>query len=219
MKNIRITDDSTGEIILEKEFSGGYHFIYTNLDDSGKLHQIRELDNAKFGDRHWIKNWVYRPIAEKLVKRFEELEHIRPRLILFLEDMEWEEPKSDKPKKHWIARISKSNKQFAEISGYKYILETRNYYIGEMQREQIIALLYHELRHIDQFGDLQPHDTEDWSNMLATLGTDWATTQSKIQNILEDDVIWRELEPLAKQLNVFNFEDYNRSSDKDRKAL
>jgi hypothetical protein len=55
--------------------------------------------------------------------------------------------------------------------------------------------------------------------MLATLGTDWATTQSKIQNILEDDVIWRELEPLAKQLNVFNFEDYNRSSDKDRKAL
>jgi len=38
VKKLRITDDNTGEIILEKEFSGGYHFIYTNLHDAGKLH-------------------------------------------------------------------------------------------------------------------------------------------------------------------------------------
>ena len=92
MKKLRITDDDTGEIILEKEFSGGYHLIYTNIDDSGKLHHIRELDNAKFGEKHWIKNFVYGPIANKLAKKFEELRHIKPSKILFIEDMDYEDP-------------------------------------------------------------------------------------------------------------------------------
>ncbi len=219
MKKLRITDIDTGEILEEKEFSGGYHFIYTNLDDMGKMKHIRKLDNAAFGDKHWIKNFIYRPIAEKLVKKFEELKHIKPSTILFIEDMEWEEPKSAKPKRHWMGRISKANKQFTEISGYDYILETRNHYIENMSREQIVALIYHELRHIDQFGDLQPHDIEDWNNMIATLGTDWATTQASIKDILKDEIIWRELEPLAKQLNVFNFHDYSKADGKDKRAL
>lgn len=220
MKKLRITDDDTGEIILEKEFSGGYHLIYTNIDDSGKLHHIRELDNAKFGEKHWIKNFVYGPIANKLVKKFEELKHINPKWVLFIEDMGWEEPKSSKPKKYWRARISKANKQFSEMTGYEYILETRNYYIERMQREQIIALIYHELRHIDKFGDIQPHDIEDWNNVIATLGTDWATTQAKIKDLLEDKILWKELEPLAKQIDMFSLQEFNRYMDgKDRKAL
>lgn len=219
MKKLRITDSNTGEILEEQEFSGGYHFIYTNLEDMGNLKHIRKLDNAKFGDKHWIKNFIYRPIANKLVKKFEEIKHVMPSKILFIEDMEWEEPKGAKPKRHWMARISNANKQFAEITGYGYILETRNYYIERMQREQIIALIYHELRHIDKFGDLQPHDIEDWNNMIATLGTDWATTQAEIKDLLEDQILWRELEPLAKQLNVFNFQDYSRSDEKNKRAL
>ena len=220
MKKLRITDDNTGEIILEKEFSGGFHLINTNTDDSGKLHHVRELDNAKFGHKHWIKTWIYRPIVEKLVKRFEELKHIKPSKILFIEDMEWEEPESIKPKRHWRAKISNANKQFMEMTGYEYILETRNYYIERMQREQIIALLYHELRHIDEYGDLQPHDVEDWNNMIATFGTDWATTQGKIKNLLKDEILWRELEPVVKQIDMFNLQEFNRYMDgKDKKAL
>lgn len=73
-----------------------------------------------------------------------------------------------------------------------------------MQKEQIIALIYHELRHIDKFGDLQPHDIEDWGNMVATLGKDWSTTQGSIKNLIEDEIIWQDLEPIAKQLDIFN---------------
>jgi hypothetical protein len=88
-----------------------------------------------------------------------------------------------------------------------------------MSREQIIALIYHELRHIDTYGDLQPHDVEDWSNMVATLGTDWNSTESRIKNLLEDEVLWRELEPIAKQLNVFNFNEYSKTDNKERRVL
>ncbi len=75
-KKLKIINETTGEIIEEVKFSGGYHFIYTNTDDSGRLRHIRELDNAKFGDKHWIKNWVYRPIAKKLIEKFPELKYI-----------------------------------------------------------------------------------------------------------------------------------------------
>ncbi len=208
-KKLQIVDQNTGEIIEDIKFTGGYHLIYTNTDDIGKLRHIRKLDNAKFGDKHWIKNYIYRPIAVKLIKKFEEIGHIKPNKILFIEDMEWEKPDSTKPKRHWQARISKTNKQFADMSGYEYILETRNYFIERMDRAQIIALIYHELRHIDQWGDLQPHDIEDWDNMIATLGKDWATTKAEIENLIDDDIIWRELEPRAKQLDVFGLKQFN----------
>ncbi len=133
--------------------------------------------------------------------------------------MEWEKPDSVKPKKHWMARISKANKQFSSMSGYEYILETRNYFIERMSREQIIALIYHELRHIDEYGDLQPHDIEDWDNMIATLGKDWATTKAEIKNLIDDDIPWEELEPAAEQLDVFTFNKFNEFMDgRDRRT-
>ena len=98
----------------------------------------------------------------------------------------------------------KGNKQFSAMTGYDYILETRNYFIERMQREQIIALIYRELRHIDGSGELEPYDIEDWSNMVATLGKDWAMTKAEIKNLIDDDIIWKELEPVAKQLDMFN---------------
>lgn len=215
MKKIKIIDDSTGEIILEQEFSGGYHLIYTNLTDSGHLHHIRELDNAKFGDKHWIKNFIYKSIAKRLVAKFPELKHISIPRVLFIEDMEWKDPVNGKSQ--WMAKISKANKQFETMSGYSYILETRNHYIEKMSREQIVMLLYHELRHIDKFGDLIPHDVEDWSNLLATVGTDWATTQTKIKNLIDDEIIWIELEPLAKQIDMFSLGSFNKFID-DKKG-
>lgn len=220
MKKLQVLNKQTGEIVEEIEFSGGYHLIYTNTDDIGYLHHIRELDNAKFGDKHWIKNWIYRPIAEKLIEKFPEIRHIKPQKILFIEDVEWEKPNSEKPKKCWMARISKANKQFSAMTGYEYILETRNYFIENMSREKIIALIYHELRHIDEYGDLQPHDIEEWDNMIATLGKDWAETKAEIENLIDDDIIWKELEPRAKQLDVFSLQEFNRHmDDKDRKTF
>lgn len=209
-KKLQVVNQDTGEVLEDIEFTGGYHIIYTNTTDAGHLKHIRKLDNAKFGDNHWIKNYIYRPIAERLIEKFPELKHINPRSILFIEDMDWEKPNSERPKKHWMARISKANKQFAAATGYSYILETRNYFIERMSRAQIIALIYHELRHIDTYGDLQPHDIEDWDNMIATLGKDWDTTKEEIQNLIEDDIIWKELESRTKQLDVFSLEAFNK---------
>lgn len=206
MKKLNIVDKNTGEILEETEFTGGYHFIYNNLEDGGKMHHIRKLDNAKFGDKHQIKNLIYRPIALALKEKFEELQHINPYRILFIEDMDWEN--KDKSKRQWIARMSLVNKQFYNMTGYGYILETRNWFIERMRREQIIALIYHELRHIGTEGEIVKHDIEDWNNMVATLGTDWATTEGPIKDLLEDEIIWEELEPVAKQLNVFNLNEY-----------
>lgn len=83
-KKLQIINDLTGEVLEEQEFSGGYHIIYTNLEDMGKLRHIRKLGNARFGDKHWIKNWIYKPIAKKLVNRFPEIKHINHKYILFI---------------------------------------------------------------------------------------------------------------------------------------
>lgn len=204
-KQLIVVNKDTGERLEDIEFSGGYNIAFTNLHDGGNLRYIRKLDNGKFGDKHWIKNFIYRPIAKKLVEKFPELKHIKPMGILFIEDMEWEMPDSVKPKRHWMARILKANKHLDFMTGYDYVLETRNYFIDRMSREQLVALIYHELRHIDKYGDLVSHDVEDWDNLVATLGRDWATTQAQIIDILEDDFEgWRDLGKVATQLNMFD---------------
>lgn len=204
-KQLIVVNKDTGERLEDIEFSGGYNIIFANLHDGGNLRYIRKLDNGKFGDKHWIKNFIYRPIAKKLVEKFPELKHIKPMGILFIEDMEWEMPDSVKPKRHWMARILKANKHLDFMTGYDYVLETRNYFIDRMSREQLVALIYHELRHIDKYGDLVSHDVEDWDNLVATLGRDWATTQAQIIDILDDDFEgWRDLGKVATQLNMFD---------------
>jgi len=59
-----------------------------------------------------------------------------------------------------------------------------------MEKEQIIALVYHELKHIDKYGDLVGHDIEDWTVMVDRLGPEWASTRAMIPNLLDIDVNW-----------------------------
>ncbi|WP_339789404.1 putative metallopeptidase [Tissierella sp.] len=80
-----------------------------------------------------------------------------------------------------------------------------------MQREQIIALIYHELIHIREDGDMIKHDIEDSNSIKATFGTDWPAIQARIKNLLEEEILWRELEPLAKQNDMFSLEEFNNS--------
>jgi len=122
---------------------------------------------------------------------------------LFLEDTNWIKP--DNNKHQWIAKISNASKQLTEYTGYWYVLETRGYYLDNMSREQVIAVLYHELRHIDFGGELIPHDIEDWSNMVATLGAEWHSTETSITNILDDEFKgWNELRKAGKQISIYD---------------
>lgn len=188
------------EPIESIEFSGGYNISVSNLNDGGYLKHIRRLDNGAYDYKHWIKNYQYRPIARKLIEKFEEIEHIRSEEILFIEDTDWKPKESDK--RPWQARISKANKQLAAMTGYGYVLETRRYFIETMSKEQIIALIYHELRHIDKEGDIIKHDVEEWINLLATLGTGWNSRKTKIIDILELEE-WEKLPGSEMQIGLF----------------
>lgn len=182
-RKLTILDESTGEYLEDIEFSGGYIIQYASYEDSGRIKHITHLNNAKWGERHWIKNEYYAPIARKLVSKFKEINFIKVDKILFLEDEIWS-PKG--ASKTWMARAIKANAQFAEFSGYDFIIETRKYFTEKMSEEQFILLLYHELRHIDQYGGLIDHDVEDWDNIVATFGAKWAETKTNIQNILSE---------------------------------
>ncbi len=203
-KILRVIKKDTGEKLEEIEFDGGYNIIYNNKANQGNLKKIRKLDNGKFGDKHWIKNYYYRPIAEKLIEKFTEIRHINPHKILFIEDTDWEEKKTTG--RTWMARTKIANKEFTDMTGYDYIIEFREFYTERMQKEQIVALVYHELRHIGTDGKLVKHDIEDWENMVATLGVDWATTLGDIPDLIDELDEWDELNSAAKQLNVFRLE-------------
>lgn len=75
--------------VVEVE-TGGYDITYIRLEDGGDLKYIRTLDNGKYDDKLWIKNYLYMPVAVKVIEKFEDLRHIHPKSILFLEDMSWE---------------------------------------------------------------------------------------------------------------------------------
>ena len=75
---------------------------------------------------------------------------------------------------------------------YTHILEIFKLNVLMMSREQIIALIYHELRHIGKDGSIINHDIEDWTNMVEKLGVDWSKYEADIPNILKVD--WDSIE-------------------------
>lgn len=203
MKKLTIVDNSSGEIVEDIEFSGGYSIQYATNENDGRINIVSKLDNAKFGYKHWIKNGIYRPLAVALKTKFKELSHIRPERILFIEDVEWENKSPSK--KTWIARIQKTNNQFSEMTGYNYILETRKWFIDQFSREQLALLLYHKLMHIDTDGTLRTHDVEDWNNIIATFGTHWNKPNAVIDNILDKAFDgWDKLKEHKKQMTLYD---------------
>ena len=139
----------------------------------------------------------YRPIAAALIKKYPELNHIAANSILFVEDTE-----SLKKNKGQIvfAQISAIPEKWSDIvyqatgQPFDYLLEIYKFNIMQMSREQIIALIYHELRHIGTDGSIKGHDIEDWTNMVEKLGLDWANTKGSIPNLLSDGVDWESIE-------------------------
>jgi hypothetical protein len=65
--------------------------------------------------------------------------------------------------------------------------------IHHLNREQYVALIYHELRHIGRDGKLMHHDIEDWSKMISALGIDWSSHRDDFPDLLDDYVDWDQL--------------------------
>lgn len=205
MKNIRIYDTETGDIEFDTDLADGtFQLNYIKNTDYGNLKRVGRISNGRFGDKHWIKNYIFEPIAHRLVEKFEELKHVKPSQILFLENTSWTPPKNSK-KREAIAKISILNAQMQAALGYKYMIEIKGYYVEHLSKEQIVAVIYHELRHIGPEGDLLQHEIEDWDNMVATLGKDWMSLRNSIVDLLDDEFDgWYKLRRTDKQVTLFD---------------
>lgn len=199
-RELRIIDLDTDQVLEEIEFVDGYN-LTLQMDAEGKLKHINKLDHGKYDECTLIRNDYFRAVAQKLIEKFPELRHIRPEKILFLEHVDWEPGTAKNP---WRAQVKLANKQMVAMTGYDYVMEFRRYYLERMGKAQVIALVYHELRHIDIDGGLRKHDIEDWSGMIGTLGADWASTQAEILNLLDNEFPgWFELKRAGNQMDLF----------------
>ncbi len=149
-------------------------------------------------------NENYRPIAEALKEKFEELKFVPVKNILFVENTE------DKRKVNnsiVYAQISKISGKWQDITyqvtnrQFEYMLEIFKENTINMSRAQIVALIYHELRHIQLVQtkngpkiDIVGHEVEDWINMVEKLGLNWGSAKGDIPNLLDKEVDWETIE-------------------------
>lgn len=150
----------------------------------------------EFGGKYLISE-KYRPIAKALINKYPELSHIAVESILFVEDTE-----SVKKNKGQIvfAQISMIPDKWSDVvyqttgQHFDYMMEIYKFNIMQMAREQIIALIYHELRHIGKDGKLIDHEVNDWINMIEKLGANWNTTKGSIPDLLDGEIDWSSIQ-------------------------
>lgn len=159
------------------------------------MSQTRNLVVVDEWNGKYLINEYYRPIAEKLVEKFRELQYAPVNNILFVENTE------DKRKvghKLVFAQISKISVRWQEIIAqmtgkqFAFMIELFKENMYGMSREQVVAVIYHELRHIqlttDPKIDLVGHEIDDFVNMIEKLGANWATTRTRIPDLLDDTI-------------------------------
>lgn len=146
-------------------------------------------------------NRIY-PMAAQLVKKYEELRHIDPDKILFVVN---HKSKGISKGHRILARMRKLSPIWTEL--LFQIGSVSNFYMMEffarntehLNESQIIAVIYHELRHIGPDGKLVSHDVQDFWNIIDGLGRHWYAEDASIPNLLDDDVSWNSLLGKAKK--------------------
>ena len=153
----------------------------------------------------YLINEAYRPIADQLKEKFEELEHVPVDSILFIDR---QEKKQKHANKIVCAQVSKIPTRFQDIiyqltgQNFTFMIEVFKANTSYMTRAQIVALLYHEMRHIqlvvtDDGADIKivGHDIEDWAQMIEKLGANWNAAKRQIPNLLDDAITdWDSIE-------------------------
>lgn len=206
MPKIKIVDETTGEV--QDIECVGYNLQFVEATGDGVIQKIRNLNNGRYGYKHWVKNEFYGPIAKKIKEKYKEkikgFSRIDVNKILFIEDTDYvgdELQKNDK-----IMWIKKANKQLTEITGYKFIIESREFWMERISNAQVIALIYSCLRQIDCGDSIVEPDLIGWKEVIGTLGYGWETTKSDIPNLLDgfDMNDFRMLRKAEKQINFFD---------------
>ncbi|MEN6391056.1 MAG: putative metallopeptidase [Syntrophomonas sp.] len=148
-------------------------------------------------------NEAYRPIAEKLVDKFDELQGVPVHNILFIENTETVKKKDGK---FICAQVSAVPEKWSEIirqtgnRQYDFVIEIFKVNTSLLTQNQVIAVIYHELRRIqDMGGNLKvvSHDIEDWSEMIEHLGQNWAMEGADIPDLTDENIDWDDIVPVT----------------------
>lgn len=142
-----------------------------------------------------ICNSRIRPIADELIKKYEELRHIDVAKILFVVNH-----KSGGSKKSIVlARTARVAEKWRDVlfqlgaCSYFHIIEFYGKTTACLDENQMIALVYRELRRIGPEGQIVAPDIHDWWQVLMGLGRHWFYPDSTCPNLLDDDIDWKKL--------------------------
>ena len=141
---------------------------------------------------------AYRPIARALLDKYPELSHIDPDRMLFVENVESHGMSKGKPRLACTRRVPEMWFEIVrQLTGRKfdYVIEFFRVNTLGLSRAQLVAVIYHELKHIGPDGQLVAHDLEDWGEMVATLGPGWYLPEAQIPDPLQDGFDWTRLQP------------------------
>ncbi|WP_027633075.1 putative metallopeptidase [Clostridium hydrogeniformans] len=203
---IKVIDDKTGRLIDDINCVG-FNLQFVTSDGNGQIQKITNLNNGKYGAKHWIKNDIYQPIAkkikEKLKKEIASFSVLNINKILFIEDIDYIGDEVDR-NTDWVMKIKKAPVQLTEYTGYKFIIESREFWMERISEEQIVAHIYSCLKQIDGDKLIEP-DIKGWKEVIGNLGYGWETTLSPIHNLLDgfDKEDFMMLKKADKQL-MFN---------------
>lgn len=199
---ITILNERTGEVVDIE--CVGFNLQYVTSDGNGQIQKIRALNNGKYDYKYWIKNEIYYPIALKIKENLRELSpslsSVSIDKILFIEDIDYVSDEINR-ETDWVMRIKKLPKQVADLTGYKFIIESREFWMSRISSEQVVAHIYSCLKQIDGDKLIEP-DIKGWKEVLGTLGYGWETTISPIPNLLDgfDEEDFAMLKKADKQL-------------------
>lgn len=159
----------------------------------------------------FINDKRYKFVIKTLVDYFPELSHIDPEEIVTVSNIKVDN--RNKKAKTVFADITKiSDKLFAVNKEYfignkpyKYILQIYENHVENFTDEQLIVVIYHELLHISEEGNLRSHDFEDFYGVIDKVkNTRWANDGAQIESILDDDKTKEIQEHLANTKDQIN---------------
>lgn len=142
-----------------------------------------------------IVNKRMKPLAEQLIAKFSELKHIDPDKILFVLNHK----AAGSKRRIVLANTTKIPPKWTELMfqlagiSYFYKIEFYARTTATLDENQMIALLYSELRRIGPEGKMLVPDVHDWWQVIIGLGRKWFYPDESCANLLDEGVDWKKL--------------------------
>lgn len=172
--------------------------MYDNDEFDMEQYEAEEenLSGAEFDFE--IVNKRMKPLAKQLIEKFDELKHIDPDKILFVLNHKYAGSKS----RIVLAHTTRISPKWTEIIyqltdkpklSYFYKIEFYSRTTSALDENQMIALLYSELRRIGPEGKIVVPDVHDWWQVVIGLGRKWFYPNETCANLLDEGVDWKKL--------------------------